>query len=71
MRERLDDERFSGIEMGIETAMGETGILHQVGDADAMGSLFAQPHRSPFHDPRVGFELVFPGITHGDLIECL
>ncbi len=62
--ERLDHQCFPGIEMRVEPAMGEAGVLHQVGDADAMGALLAQPHRSPLHDPRVSFELVFPGITH-------
>ena len=64
MGKSLDHQRFPRIEMGIEAAMGETRVLHQVGDADAMRALFAQPHRGPLHDPRVGFELVFPGIAH-------
>ena len=64
MGEGLDHQRFARIEMRVEPAMGEPGVLHQVGDADAMGALFAKPHRGLLHDPRVGFELVFPGIAH-------
>jgi len=37
--------------------MGEPGLLHQVGDADAMRALLAKPHRGFLHDPRVGLEL--------------
>ena len=56
--------------MGVETAMGQAGLLHEVGDADAMGALLAQPHRGLLHDPVVGFLLVFTGIAHAALIEC-
>ncbi len=64
MRKGLDHKRFPGIEMRIEPAMGQTGFLHQIGDADAMRALLAKPDRSFLHDPRVGLELVFPGISH-------
>ena len=62
--EGLDHQRLAGIEMGVEAAMGQAGLLHQVGDADAMRALFAKPHRGLLHDPRVGFLLVLFRITH-------
>ena len=71
MRKRLDDQRFPGIEMGVESAMGQSGVLHQVGDADAVRTLLAKPDRGLLHDPRVGFELVFPGVSHRRPIRCL
>ena len=64
MAKSLDHQRFARIEMGVEPAMGKPGVLHQVGDADAMGALLAQPHRGFLHDPRVGFQLVFFRIAH-------
>ena len=62
---RFDDERFAGIEMRVEAAMGQARFLHQVGHADAVCTLFAKPHRGPLHDPFVGFLLVLLGVTHG------
>src|SRR6476659_138329 len=50
--------------MGVEAAMGEARILHQVSHADAMRAPLAQPHRGLLNDPRVGFQLVFPGVTN-------
>jgi hypothetical protein len=68
----FDHQRLARIEMGVEAAMGQARLLHQVGDADAMRALFAKPHRSLLHDPRVGFLLVLFRIAHGaDLIGCL
>ncbi len=69
--EGLDDQRLAGIEMGVEPAMGQPRLLHQVGDADAVSALLAQPHRGLAHDAGVGFLLVFPGVTHGPSITCL
>ena len=60
----LDHQRFPRIEVSVEPAMGEPGLLHQVGDADAMRALLAKPHRGFLHDPRVGLELVFLRIAH-------
>jgi hypothetical protein len=45
--------------MGIEAAMGEAGVLHQIGDADPMRALLAKPHRGLLHDPCVSFKFVF------------
>src|ERR1700722_7098633 len=50
--------------MRVEPAMGETRLLHQIGDPDAMRALLAKPHRGFLDDPGMGLELVFPGITH-------
>jgi len=36
--------------MRIEAAMGQARLFHEVGDADAVGSLFAQPHGRLFYD---------------------
>src|SRR5262245_17590424 len=69
--ERLDHQRLARGEMGVEAAMRQPGLLHQVSDADAMGALLAQPHRGLAHDALVGFLLVFLGITHGSSIRCL
>ena len=60
----LDHQRLAGIEMRIEAAMGQAGLLHQVGDPDAMRALFAQPHRGLLDDAGVGFLLVLFRITH-------
>ena len=60
----FDHQCFPRIEMGIEPAMGKAGVLHQVGNADAMRALLAKPNRGLPHDPGVGLELVFPGIAH-------
>src|SRR5476649_33031 len=57
--------------MRIEAAMGQTGLLHQIGDADAVRALLAKPHRGFLHDPGVGFELVFLRIAHRRPIGCL
>ena len=63
--EGFDHQRLAGIEMGVESAMGQPGLLHQVGDADAVRTLFPQAHGRFPHDAVVGFLLVFPGIAHG------
>src|SRR4051812_44011993 len=57
--------------MRVKAAMGEAGFLHQVGHADAVRALFAQPHRGLFHDSGVGFLLVVFRVTHGRPVECL
>src|SRR5258707_12566075 len=57
--------------MRVEPAMGEAGVLHQIGDADAVRALLAKPHRGLLHDPSVGFLLVFLRIAHWRPIGCL
>src|ERR1700674_5767603 len=70
MRESLDHQGLPRIEMRVEPAMSKAGVLHEVGNANAMRALLAKPHRGFPHDPRVGFELVFPGVSHGGPIIC-
>src|SRR6202521_494705 len=70
MRESLDHQGLPRIEMRVEPAMSKAGVLHEVGNADAMRALLAKPHRGFLHDPRVSFELVFPGVSHGGPIIC-
>ena len=44
-RKRLDDESFARFEMRVEAAMGETGELHQIGHAHAVGATLHAGHR--------------------------
>src|SRR3984957_12123391 len=70
MREGLDHQGITRIEMRIKPAMGQAGILHEIGDTDAVSSLFAELDRRLLHNSCVSLELVFFGIPHRNPMIC-
>ena len=52
------------IEMFVETADRNAGLLHYIGNADAFQTEFAKPLGSNSHDPSVRLRLVTLRITH-------
>jgi hypothetical protein len=70
MRERFDYQRLARIEVSIKAAMSEAGVLHEIGNADAMGPFFTELDRSFLHDPRVSLDFVFAGIPHENPMVC-
>ncbi len=55
--QRLNHEFIARIEMFVETADGNTGLLHHVGNADAFETELAKPLGRNLHDPSVCLRL--------------
>src|ERR1700685_258465 len=62
--QRLNHQFIARIEMFVETADSNTGLLHHIGNADAFQPEFAKPLGSNAHDPSVRLRLVTLRITH-------
>ncbi|GAA1250901.1 hypothetical protein GCM10009646_43280 [Streptomyces aureus] len=63
----LVDERLLGGELLVEGAVGQTGRLHQVGDADVRALLPEQPRGGIHHPPAVLLRLRLRYAAHGHL----
>src|SRR5580658_6608485 len=62
--QRLNHQFITRIEMFVETADGNTGLPHHVGNADAFEAEFAKPLRRNPHDTRVCLRLIPLRRTH-------
>src|SRR5580658_9278010 len=60
----LNHQSIARIEMFVETADSNTGLLHDIGNAYAFQTEFAKPLGSNAHDPSVRLRLVTLRITH-------
>jgi len=71
LAQRLGDTGLLGFEMRIEAAMGEAGLLHQLGDGEAVRTLLPQHAGRDLHQLFVGFLLMAPVVAHDWLPCCL
>ena len=66
MLERLDQQGFARVEVGIEAAVGQAGALHYVGHADAGKAVAAQRARRNVENALMGL-FPFGGDGHAVL----
>ena len=62
--DRLANKRGTRIEMVIEAAMRQTRELHQVDNAEPLGTVLPQAVGSIFNDPTVGLTPVVFDVSH-------
>src|SRR5262245_33846155 len=63
-RQRLCGEIVLRSEMTVESAMGQTGAVHNCVDADAVEAGIAEHPRSDLHDPLAVFGRLLPAHPH-------